>query len=139
MEEPPLGKPVQRIPVDLKGLQARISALEQRVHRQTGRITRRARMADLERLQLRVQRIEQTLNSELWAAHQREYTLLEMLSKPPLKKVASERIKQLWRSEIPAVSRWLHQSIKCCWLELRHVWWPTLVAAWQESLDKARR
>ncbi len=132
-------EPAARRPVDLEELRARIYALERRVFQQNARISDNVSPADLQKLKLRIQRLEHSLNGELWAARQREYTLLEILSKPPLKQVARERITHLWRSEIPAMSRWLQQAIKHCWRELRHVWWPTLVAAWQESLDKARR
>jgi hypothetical protein len=124
--------------VDLEELQARIHALEQRVFHQNVRIPRHVTQADLQKLQLRMQRLERNLDSELWAARQREHTMLEMLSKPPLKQVARERITQLWRSDIPAASRRVHRATKRCWLELRHGWWPQLVAAWHQSLEKAR-
>ena len=124
-------KPAQRRAVDLEELQSRIHALEQRVLHQTGRIERRATTADLDTLQLRMKRVEQSLNSELWAARQREHTMLEMLSKPPLETVVRNRFKRLWQSDIPAVMRWLPRTVQ--------YWWPRFVAAWQESLDQARR
>ena len=86
-----------------------------------------------------MQRLEQNLNSELGAARQREHTMLEMLNKPPLKTAASERLKQLWHADIPALMRWLNRAMRRWWLDVQPGWWPKFAAAWQESLDQARR
>lgn len=134
-----LMKPARRSPVDLEALQARIHALEQRVQQQTGRIERRATTADLDQLQLRMRQLERSLNNELWAAKQREHTLLEMLSKPPLKTLAIERIRQLRQSDVPVIMRWLRQEAATWWRDSQPHWWPRFAAAWQESLDQARR
>jgi hypothetical protein len=132
-------QPARHNPADLEALQARIHALEERILRQTGRIERRATIADLDKLQLRMQRLEQNLNSELRAAGQREHAMLKMLNKPPLKTVASERLKQLWHADIPALMRWLNRAMRRWWLDVQPGWWPKFAAAWQESLDQARR
>jgi len=132
-------KPARHSPVDLEALQTRIHALEQRIQHQTGRIGRRAAIADLDTLQQRMQRLEQSLNKELWAAHQREHTLLELLSKPPLKAALGKRIRRLWQSDIPVVRGWLQRAAHDWWLDSQPGWWPRFAAAWQESLDQARR
>jgi len=139
IEDKHLMKPSRRSPVDLEALQARIHALEQRVQQQTSRIERRATIADLDKLQLRMRQLERSLNNELWAARQREHTMLEMLSKPPLKTAVVERIKQLWHSEVPVFKHWLRQATAEWWLDSQPGWWPRFAAAWQESLDRARR
>jgi uncharacterized coiled-coil protein SlyX len=132
-------KPARRSPVDLEELQSRIHDLEQRVSEQTGRIERRATIADLDRLQLRMRQLERSLNNELWAAKQREHTLLELLSKPPLKTRAMERIKQLRQSDVPAIMRWLRQEAAIWWQDSQPHWWPRFAAAWQQARDQARR
>lgn len=140
---PPKGhtamKPARRNPVDLEALQSRIHTLEQRVQQQTGRIEHHARVADLDTLQMRIQRVEQTLNSELWAARQREHTMLEMLSTPPLKTAVLKRFKEFWQTGVPAIKRWLQQAAASWWRDTRPGWWPQFAAAWQEALDQARR
>jgi hypothetical protein len=132
-------KPVRRSPVDLETLQLRIHALEQRVLHQTSRIKRRAKTQDLDKLQLRMQRLEQSLNSELWAARQREHTMLDILSKPPLKTAVRNRFRQIWHSDLPAVACWLQRATASWWRDTQPGWWPRFAAAWQESLDQARR
>jgi hypothetical protein len=132
-------KPSRRSPVDLEALQSRIHALEQRVLQQTGRIERRATIADLDKLQLRMRNLERSLNNELWAARQREHTLLEMLSKPPLKAAAVKQIQHLWQSHVPAVVGWLQRTTRQWWQDNQPGWWPRFAAAWQEALDQARR
>lgn len=139
IEDNNLMKPARRSPVDLEALQSRIHALEQRVLEQTGRIERRATIADLDRLQLRMRHLERSLNNELWAARQREHTMLEMISKPPLKTAAIKCIKHLWQSDVPAVMVWLQRAARQWWQDSQPGWWPRFAAAWQESLDKARR
>lgn len=134
-----LAKPTRRSPVDLEALQARIHALEQRVHQQTGRIERRATIADLDKLQLRMRQLERSLNNELWAARQREHSMLELLSKPPLQRAVTERLRRLWQSDIPAARRWLQQAATVWWMDSQPGWWPRFAAAWQEALDQARR
>jgi hypothetical protein len=139
IEDNNLMKLARRSPVDLEVLQSRIHALEQRVAQQTGRIEHRATTADLDKLQLRMKRLERSLNNELWAAQQREHTMLELLSRPSLKTAAIERIKHLWQSDVPASMRWLRQAATIWWQDSQPGWWPRFAAAWQESLDQARR
>ena len=132
-------KPARRNPVDLEALQTRIHALEQRIQQHSGRIERHAAVADLEGLQLRMKRLEQSLNSELWAARQREHTMLELLSKPPLKTALGERLRHAWQSDMPALLGWVQRAARQWWLDTQPGWWPRVAAAWQESLDQARR
>lgn len=132
-------KPARRSPIDLEALQSRIHDLERRVRHHSGRIERHAAVADLETLQLRMQRLEQNLNSELWCARQREHTMLEMLSKPPLKTVVSKHLMHLWQSDIPAARHWLQRTTTSWWHDSQPGWWPRFAAAWQQSLDQARR
>ncbi len=132
-------KPARHSPVDLETLQSRIHSLEQRVQQQTGRIERRARLADLEKLQGRMQQVEQSLHRELWAARQREHTMLEMLSKPPLKTRVRQQIRHLSQSGIPAAKRWARQAANTWWQDSQPGWWAKFAAAWQEALAQARR
>jgi hypothetical protein len=132
-------KPARRNPVDLEALQSRIHTLEQRVLQQTGRIDRRARLADHDTLQTRIKRVEQTLNTELWAARQREHTMLEMLCKPPLKTALCEPVKKFWQTGVPAIRHWLQQAAASWWQDTQPRWWPQFAAAWQDALDQARR
>ena len=132
-------KPVRRDPAELEALQTRIHALEQRILHQTSRIERRAKTRDLDTLQVRMKRLEQSLNSELWAARQREHTMLELLSKPPLKTAVRDRLRQLWQADVPAIYRWLQRAGASWWQDTQPGWWPRFAAAWQESLERARR
>ena len=132
-------KAARRTPVDLEALQARIHTLEQRLLKQNDRSGEFASNGDLEALRIRMQRLEQSLRSELWAARQREHTMLELLSKPPLKRVLTERARHLQQTVLPAVLCWLQRVGAAWWQDSQPEWWPRFAAAWKESLERARR
>lgn len=132
-------KSARHSPVDLEQLQSRIDFLENHLQSQATRLDEHATTQELKALQQRLQRLENDLDSELWASRQREHTMLELLSRPPLKVVIKNRLNQLWVSDLPAAGRWAWRILQLWWLDSQPEWWPRLARAWQESLDKARR
>jgi hypothetical protein len=126
-------------PVDLEQLQARIDFLENRLQNQAERLGEQPTLEELERLRQHMRRLEQDLETELWAAQQREHTLLELLSRPPLKQILNNRLRQFWQADLPAAGRWIQRMLQIWWLDAQPEWWPRFARAWQESLDKARR
>jgi hypothetical protein len=105
----------------------------------TGRIERRATTRDFEKLHERLQRLEGHLNGELWAARQREHTLLELLSKPSLQTQLRQRIRRLLDRDLPALLRWSRRAGTGWWRDTQPAWWPRLAAAWHEAREQARR
>ena len=130
--------PAQNGPIDLEKLQQRVELLEKRIRIRAEKNPATIPASELEELKQRLLRLERNINSELWAARQREYTMLEMLAKPPLSTRICQHITRIRTHHLPASGRWL-KAASCEWLQdrLPH-WWPTFARAWQESLDKAR-
>jgi hypothetical protein len=131
---------IQRRPaIDLEQLQQRIDLLEQRIHARLSKQSDVAWKDELEQLRNRMKILERKLETELWAAKQREYTLLEMLAKPARKTAIMRRLMCML-NEIPAtVWRWFKVAGKEWWLDSQPLWWPKLSDAWQEAMLRARR
>jgi hypothetical protein len=119
-------------------LQQRVELLEKRIRIRAEKNQAAIPGSELEELKQRLLKLERNINNELWAARQREYTMLEMLAKPPLSKRVGQHLTRFRTHNLPAIGRWL-KAAACEWLQdrLPH-WWPTIAQAWQESLDKAR-
>lgn len=124
--------------IDLEQLQQRIELLEQRIQARLDKPGDRAGREALELLHQRMKLLERKLETELWAAKQREYALLEMLAKPSGSVVLKQRLLRLLRSIPAAVWRWLKAAGKEWWLDSQPLWWPRLSAAWQEAMYRAR-
>ena len=121
-----LHKPAQRGPIDLEALQQRVVALEKRVRERAEKQRSAIASQELEELKQRLLKLERNINGELWLAKQREYTMLEILARPPL------------AHNLPAIVRWFKEAAIEWFDDSKPGWWPTLAAAWKESLDKAR-
>jgi hypothetical protein len=123
-------------------LQQRVELLEKRIRIRAEKNPAVIPGSELEELKQRLLKLERNITSELWAARQREYTMLEMLARPPLDKRISQYITRTFTRirthHLPASGRWL-KAASYEWLEdrLPH-WWPMIAQAWRESLDKAR-
>lgn len=130
--------PAKRGPIDLENLQQRVEILEKRIRMRTE--TNQAGTPDfnLEQLKQRLQILERNVNSELWAAKQREYTLLEMLARPPLSARIGKGITRFRSHNLPAIGRCLLNASREWWHDSQPEWWPGFAKAWQESLDNAR-
>ena len=127
-----------RRPIDLEQLQQRIEALEQRIQTRAQNSTEHPASRDLEILKQRVGRMQQSIHAELWAARQREQTMLEILSRPSFKTALLQRIEHIRTLQLPAAGRWT-VTTACQWWQNNHPhWWPAFARAWQESLNKAR-
>ncbi|NOR41209.1 MAG: hypothetical protein GQ537_08365, partial [Gammaproteobacteria bacterium] len=81
-----LRTPAQRGPIDLEALQQRVVALEKRVKERAANNHSALANQDLDELKQRLLKLERNINGELWLAKQREYTMLEILARPPLAK-----------------------------------------------------
>jgi hypothetical protein len=127
-----------RKPIDLEQLQQRIEVLERRIRSRTNAGTEHPASHDLDLLKQRVARLQQSVHAELWAARQREHTMLEILSRPSFKTAMLQRIELFRSKQLPAAFRWLMASARQWWQENYPQWWPAFAKAWQESLDKAR-
>lgn len=134
--EKPAAKPRQ--PIDLEQLQQRIEVLERRILARSGESADHPASQDLELLKQRVARLQQSVHAELWAARQREHTMLEILSKPSIKTVVKQRLVTLRQEQLPAAGRWLKGCCQQWWTDSQPGWWAAFAQAWQESLDKAR-
>lgn len=133
-------QPVRRQPIDLEQLQQRIEILEKRMRQRE-----RAREAapridrkDIEQLKQRMKLLERSMHNELWSAHQREHALLEMLARPPLTTSLRMKGRKLLQQDLPATGRKLHSVGSDLWQHYQPTWWPQFIAAWQESLARAR-
>ena len=94
---------------------------------------------ELEQLRKRLKLLERKVESELWSARQREYTLLEMLARRPKKVPFQARLMKLLQELPPAVLRWCKAVGREWWLDSQPLWWPQFHAAWQEALYRARK
>jgi len=127
-----------RRPIDLEQLQERIEVLERRIQTRAQAGTEHPASRDLEILKQRVGRMQQSIHAELWAARQREQTMLEILSRPSFKTATLQRIEHIRTKQLPAAGRWIGATTRQWWENNYPQWWPALAKAWQESLDKAR-
>jgi hypothetical protein len=132
-------KPVQRGPVDLEQLQHRIAVLERRIQARVEKSGEHPAARELELLKQRMKQLERNLENELWAAKQREQTMLEMLSRRPLKAIVKQEAMNTWRVRLPALRHWLQATASQWWTDNQPRWWSQFARAWQESLEKARR
>ena len=131
-------QPVRRQPIDLEQLQQRIEVLERRLRERARSEGGQLPVKDLEHLKQRMKLLERSVHNELWQAKQREHTLLEMLARPPLRQVISDRARQLRTHTLPATGRWCTTAGREWWDDHQPPWWPRFARAWQESLDRAR-
>jgi hypothetical protein len=129
---------IPRKPIDLEHLQQRIELLERRILARAETGAEHPASRDLELIKQRVARLQQSVHSELWAARQREHTMLQLLSKPSFKTALKQRIELLWRQQLPAAARWLVASAQQWWRGCQPDWWSAFAHAWQDSLNKAR-
>lgn len=131
-------QPVRRQPIDLEQLQQRIEVLERRLRERARTAGQQLPVKDLEQLKQRMKLLERSVHNELWAAKQREHTLLEMLARPPLHHLIRDHAKRFHRHTLPATCRWCAECGREWWSDNQPLWWPRFARAWQESLDKAR-
>ena len=127
-----------RRPIDLEQLQERIEVLEQRIQARSQDDTEHPVSRDLEILKQRVGRMQQAIHAELWAARQREHTMLEILSRPSFKTALLQRIEIIRTRLLPSAGRWTVTTAKQWWQNSHPHWWPAFANAWRESLNKAR-
>ena len=127
-----------RKPIDLEQLQQRIEVLERRILARNGETAEHPASQDVELLKQRVARLQQSVHAELWAARQREHTMLEILSRPSFKIVVKQRLKTFWSEQLPTAGHWLLDRAQQWWTGCQPGWWTEFAQAWQESLDKAR-
>ena len=127
-----------RKPIDLEQLQNRIEVLEQRIKARTEALGDEVATRDLEKLKQRMKLLEHNINNELWAAKQREYNMLQMMAKPTLKTALKQGYAKLKSKTAPAMMAAFSESYRYWWLNSQPHWWQDFMAAWHESLDKAR-
>jgi hypothetical protein len=127
-----------RKPIDLEHLQQRIEVLERRILTRTQDGDENPAGHDLEVLKKRMERLQKSVHSELWAARQREHTMLQILSKPSFKTALLQHIEHFRIKQLPTTGRWIMTTSRRWWQECQPDWWAALAKAWQESLDKAR-
>ena len=125
-------------PIDLEQLQNRIEVLEQRIKARTEALGDEVAARDLAKLKQRMKLLEHNINNELWAAKQREYNMLQMMAKPTLKFALKQGYAKLKSKTAPAILAKLSESYRYWWLDSQPGWWQSFMAAWRESLDKAR-
>ena len=130
--------PVRRQPIDLEQLQQRIEVLDRRMRDRARTQGDQLPVQDLDKLKQRMKLLERTVHNELWAAKQREHTLLEMLARPPLKQQLRDSVKRLQTHTLPATRAWFSNFRRDWWDLNQPVWWDGFTRAWHESLDKAR-
>jgi len=129
---------IARRPIDLEQLQERIEVLEHRMQARSQDGTEHPASRDLDILKQRVGRMQQAIHAELWAARQREHTMLEILSRPSFKTALLQRIEVIRTRLLPAAGRWAVTTAKQWWQNSHPHWWPAFANAWRESLNKAR-
>jgi len=132
-------KPAKRGPIDLEHLQQRITLLERRIQARSQLAGEHPAIKDLELLKQRMKLLERKLENELWLASQREQTMLELLSRQPIKIQIKQYFDRFWREQLPAAGCCLLGAARGWWLDNQPPWWPQVAKAWQESLEKARR
>ena len=130
--------PSQRKPIDLEQLQNRIEVLEQRIKARAEALGDEVAAKDLAQLKQRMKLLEHNINNELWAAQQREYNMLQIMAKPTLKTALWQSYTKLTSKTVPAMLAAFVESIRHWWLNSQPGWWQAFMAAWHESLDKAR-
>jgi hypothetical protein len=135
----PLMQAAARNPVDLEQLQDRMDFIERRLQQQTRQAGKFARARELERLKLRMQVLERSLDHELAAAREREHRLLAALDTVSLKIRLRQRLMRLWLHDLPVTAHWLERFARAWWLDSQPEWWPRFTRAWRESLEQARR
>lgn len=128
----------QRKPIDLEQLQQRVEVLEQRIKARTAALGDEEAARDLQQLKKRMKLLERNVNSELWAAKQREYSMLQLLAKPTFKTAVLHGYRKFRNQTLPTVALSLLASAKVWWLRSQPEWWTGFAAAWQESFDRAR-
>jgi hypothetical protein len=128
----------RRKPIDLEQLQQRVGVLEQRIKARAEALDDEVAAKDLENLKQRMKLLERNINSELWAAKQREYAMLQVMAKPTLLTAIKRGCTKFTSNTMPATVMSLAASYRQWWLHSQPGWWPRLAAAWQESLDNAR-
>ena len=133
-----LHKPIRRRPIDLEQLQERVEVLERRIRERARTQGAPAHVQELGQLKQRLKLLERSVHTELWAAKQREHTLLEMLARPPLKQLVRAHARKFRHHTLPAAWTGLRAGTREWWRLYQPVWWPAFARAWQESLDKAR-
>jgi len=129
---------VRRQPIDIEQLQQRIEVLERRMRERARTQGSQLPVQDLDKLRQRMQLLERTVHNELWAAKQREHTLLEMLARPPLKHLIRDQLRRVQTQALPATRAWFTHFSQDWWDLNQPAWWEGFARAWQESLDKAR-
>ena len=127
-----------RRPIDLEQLQERIEVLEQRIQTRAQNSAEHPASRDLEILKQRVGRMQQSIHAELWAARQREQTMLEILSRPSFKTALLRRIEGIKTRQLASAGQWTKSTARQWWLDCQPHWWSAFARAWQESFDKAR-
>ncbi len=130
--------PQARKPIDLEQLQQRIENLERRLLARHESGTEHPASRDLELLKKRVARLQQSVHSELWAAKQREHTMLTILSKPGFAVAMKQRLERCRDKQLPAAGRWCMMAARQWWQESQPGWWTGFARAWRDSLNKAR-
>jgi hypothetical protein len=139
---PPLGMPVKqaaRQPVDLEQLQERMGLIERRLQQQNRQTGNFATTRELEKLKLRMQVLERSLEHEIGAARQREYRMLAALDRPSLQIRLRQRLMRLWLYELPVIAGWLERAARSWWHNSQPKWWPRFARAWHEAQEQARR
>lgn len=131
-------KPAERPNIDIEQLRERIEILEQRMQERARNEGTPVASRDIETLKQRMKLLERNINSELWAAKQREHTMLEILARQPLKIRIKQRLARIPTHDLPAIGRWLKAVAVEWWQDTQPGWWQGLANAWRESLDKAR-
>ncbi len=133
-----VGQTVRRAPIDLEQLQQRVEVLERRLRERARQAGTRLPAKDLQQLKERLKLLERSVHNELWAAKQREHSLLELLARPPLKTVISQRAKRFAAHTLPTTGRWLKHECYEWWRLSQPLWWTRLARAWREAYDQAR-
>lgn len=139
---PPRVMPVKqaaRNPVDLELLQERLGFIERRLRQQGRQAGKLAKARELEKLELRMQLLERSLDHELGAAREREHRMLAALDTLSLKTRLRQRLMRLWLHDLPVIAHWLERGARAWWLDSQPAWWPRFTRAWRESLEQARR
>ena len=129
--------PQARKPIDLEQLQQRIEVLERRLLARTENGAEHPASHDLELLKQRVARLQQSVHSELWAAKQREHTMLTILSKPSFAVAMKQRLERCRDKQLPAAGRWCMGAGRQWWQDCQPEWWAGFASAWHDSLNKA--
>ncbi len=135
----PLKQAAARGPVDLEQLQDRMGFIERRLRSQARQAGQFARAGDLEKLELRMQVLQRSLDHELGAAREREHRMLAALDRPSLKTRLRQRLMRLWLYDLPVIACWLERTARAWWLDNQPEWWPRFARAWRDSLEQARR